>query len=148
MTKVTAIQTVDITASDKVISKENQDIIIRGFIVWRIVDPEAAFATIARSSNTNPMREINHTCEQIVEAVIRTTAANMTLDQILRERDLIVRKIVGELQDVVDTWGLQIETVEIRDVEIKNLGDEAQNLRGWTLKDISEGYPEFRFGSP
>ena len=33
-------------------------------------------------------------------------------------------------------------------VEIKNLGDEAQDLRGWTLKDISEGYPEFRFRSP
>lgn len=117
----TAIQTVDISASEKVISKENQDIIVRAFIVWRIVDPEAAFATIAHVKGLDAMKKINHTCEQIAEAVIRTTVANMSLDNILRERDLIVRKVVGELQDVVDTWGLQVETVEIRDVEIKNL---------------------------
>jgi len=30
-------------------------------------------------------------------------------------------------------------------VEIKNLGDEAQDLFGWKLKDISDGYPELIF---
>lgn len=32
-------------------------------------------------------------------------------------------------------------------VEIKNLGQEAQNLLGWKLVDISDGYPEFLFSS-
>ena len=30
-------------------------------------------------------------------------------------------------------------------VEITNLGDSAQDLFGWKLKDISDGYPEFTF---
>lgn len=30
-------------------------------------------------------------------------------------------------------------------VEITNLGDEPQDLAGWVLKDISEGYPSFTF---
>lgn len=30
-------------------------------------------------------------------------------------------------------------------VEITNLGTEPQNLAGWVLKDISEGYPSFTF---
>lgn len=30
-------------------------------------------------------------------------------------------------------------------VEIKNLGSEPQDLAGWLLKDISEGYPSFTF---
>ncbi|MEW6033226.1 MAG: lamin tail domain-containing protein [Chloroflexota bacterium] len=30
-------------------------------------------------------------------------------------------------------------------VEISNLGDRPQNLEGWVLKDISEGYPSFAF---
>jgi len=30
-------------------------------------------------------------------------------------------------------------------VEITNLGDTPQNLEGWVLKDISEGYPSFTF---
>ena len=32
-------------------------------------------------------------------------------------------------------------------VEITNLGDQAQDLVGWELKDISEGYPSFTFPS-
>jgi len=32
-------------------------------------------------------------------------------------------------------------------VEITNLGDQAQDLAGWELKDISEGYPLFTFPS-
>jgi len=32
-------------------------------------------------------------------------------------------------------------------VEIRNLGDASQDLQGWVLKDISEGYPSFTFPS-
>jgi len=32
-------------------------------------------------------------------------------------------------------------------VEITNLGDQPQDLAGWVLKDISEGYPSFTFPS-
>lgn len=32
-------------------------------------------------------------------------------------------------------------------VEITNLGDTSQDLEGWVLKDISEGYPSFTFPS-
>jgi len=32
-------------------------------------------------------------------------------------------------------------------VEITNLGNQAQDLAGWELKDISEGYPSFTFPS-
>ena len=32
-------------------------------------------------------------------------------------------------------------------VEITNLGDTSQDLKGWLLKDISEGYPSFTFPS-
>ena len=32
-------------------------------------------------------------------------------------------------------------------VEITNLGDQAQDLFGWELEDISEGYPSFTFPS-
>jgi len=32
-------------------------------------------------------------------------------------------------------------------VEIKNLGDIPQDLEGWVLKDVSEGYPSFTFPS-
>lgn len=39
----------------------------------------------------------------------------------------------------------QVESDEY--VEIINLGDEPQDLAGWVLMDISEGYPSFTFPS-
>jgi regulator of protease activity HflC (stomatin/prohibitin superfamily) len=112
----TAIQTVDISASDKVISKENQEIIVRGFIVWRIMEPEMAFKAIG----TTAMTSISVTLEQIVEAVIRTAVANMTLEQILRERSIIIESIMSEVTPIVESWGVSIETVEVRDVTVVN----------------------------
>ena len=32
-------------------------------------------------------------------------------------------------------------------IEVTNLGTTSQNLEGWVLKDISEGYPSFTFPS-
>ncbi|MHA1912055.1 MAG: SPFH domain-containing protein [Candidatus Kariarchaeaceae archaeon] len=135
----TAIQTVDISASEKVISKENQEIIVRGFIVWRITNPEMAFKAIG----TTAMTSISVTLEQIVEAVIRTAVANMTLEQILRERSIIIESIMSEVTPIVDSWGVSIETVEVRDVTVVNqdlfndLQAPFENKKRRTAQEIS-----------
>jgi hypothetical protein len=43
--------------------------------------------------------------------------------------------------------GLVYRTESDEYVEITNLGDTSQDLEGWVLKDISEGYPTFTFHS-
>jgi beta-lactamase superfamily II metal-dependent hydrolase len=43
--------------------------------------------------------------------------------------------------------GIVYRTESDEYVEITNLGDTSQNLQGWVLKDISEGYPSFTFPS-
>ena len=43
--------------------------------------------------------------------------------------------------------GLVFRTESDEYVEITNLGDQPQDLAGWALKDISEGYPSFTFPS-
>ena len=116
----TTIQRIEIKASEKVISKENQEIVVRGFLVWRIEDAEKAFKRITGTSANSTLTEINTTLEQLAESVIRTTVANMTLDSILRNRGKIVDDLMKEFSTVVGTWGISIETVEIKDVELIN----------------------------
>jgi regulator of protease activity HflC (stomatin/prohibitin superfamily) len=116
----TTIQRIEIKASEKVISKENQEIIVRGFLVWRIEDAEKAFKRITGNSSNSTLSEINTTLEQLAESVIRTTVANMSLDSILRNRGKIVDDLMKEFSTVVATWGVSIETVEIKDVELIN----------------------------
>ena len=106
----TVAQKVDI-AAERVISRENQEVIIHGFVVWSVVDPEKTFSNV-RWENISPY------IKDITESVIRTTAANMSLIDILREREKIVKAIVSELDKIVGDWGVKIDTVEIREVEV------------------------------
>ena len=106
----TTAQKVDISA-ERVISRENQEVIIHGFVVWSVVEPEKTFSNV-RWENIGPY------IKDITESVIRTTAANMSLIDILREREKIVKAITTELDKIVGDWGIKIDTVEIREVEV------------------------------
>jgi len=107
----TAIK-VDIDA-ERVISAENQELIVRGFLVWRVVDPAKTFTSVR-------YEDISKILKDIAESVIRTTCAKMKLIDILRERKKIINAIVSELEDIVADWGIKIETVEIREVDVVN----------------------------
>ena len=108
----TTAQKVDIDA-ERVISKENQELIVRGFLVWRVIDPEKTFSSIEWA-------KISPTLKDIAESVIRTTCANMSLIDILRERQKIINAIISELDAITSDWGIKIETVEIREVDVVN----------------------------
>ncbi len=78
------------------------------------------------------------------------------------EEEEVVPPVVEEEEEeeeVVTTVGSNVQITRIfydglvyrvesdEYVEITNLGDQPQNLAGWMLKDISEGYPSFTFPS-
>lgn len=113
----TTVQTQEIHA-EKVITSENQDVKISGFVVWRIEDPVKAYQSISGSQNKGVMTEINRTLTQLVESIIRTTVAKLTLNQVLRERSLILEAIMAELLPVVEPLGIIINTSEIRHVDV------------------------------
>jgi endonuclease YncB( thermonuclease family) len=54
----------------------------------------------------------------------------------------------GDIQITNIFYDGQVPRVESDEyVEISNLGDQLQDLSGWVLKDISDGYPSFIFSS-
>ncbi|MCD6513730.1 MAG: hypothetical protein J7L07_02295 [Candidatus Odinarchaeota archaeon] len=108
----TTAQKVDISA-ERVITIENQELIIHGFVVWRVVDPEKLFSNAEWS-------RIDEILKDVTESVIRTTCANMELIDILRERERIIRAIVSELDKITADWGIKVITVEIKDVSVVN----------------------------
>lgn len=113
----TTVQQLDVNAGE-VITMENQDVRVNGFVVWRIENPRLAYSSIAGSQRSNPMAEINKILSQLVESIVRTTVARLTLDQVLRERGLIIDAIMAELVSVVSPMGIKINTAEIRHVEV------------------------------
>ncbi|MEX0567958.1 MAG: SPFH domain-containing protein [Candidatus Njordarchaeota archaeon] len=108
----TTAQKVDITA-ERVISKENQEVVISGFVVWSVLDPAKVFSNVR-------WEQINTLIRDICESVIRTTAANMPLIDILREREKIIKAVAVELEKIVGDWGVKVLTVEIKEVDVVN----------------------------
>lgn len=113
----TTVQTLEIAAGE-VITQENQDVRVNGFVIWRIEDPVKSYQSINGQKSNSVMSEIDRTLSKLVESIIRTTVARLTLDQVLRERSLIIEAIMSELVLVVEPMGIRINTAEIRHVDV------------------------------
>jgi len=51
-------------------------------------------------------------------SILRNYMANCTIDDVLKNREQMREKIIGEMSTVVKGWGVHLETVEVTDVRI------------------------------
>ena len=82
-------------------------------VQWQAVD---AISTIFNVK----FHEIPNLIRTIIESVIRTRTANLTVEEVLEERIKIIDAIKKELVDIVKDWGVAIITVEIPNVRVIN----------------------------
>ncbi|MFX0017482.1 MAG: SPFH domain-containing protein [Promethearchaeota archaeon] len=111
----TSIQTT-LEAHEQVVSMEYQNISVVGMLIWKVIDPEKAFSAISwvpRDDNY-----VEKILKNAAEAIIRTTCANMPIEKIIRERREIIEHVAKELHELTADWGLIIESIEIREVNI------------------------------
>jgi regulator of protease activity HflC (stomatin/prohibitin superfamily) len=106
------VQQLDISA-EAVLSKEKQKIKLSSVLQWQA---DNAIATI----NNVLWKEIPSRLTAIIESVIRTACAQLSVEEILEERQLIIEAIKKELIDIVSEWGLKVVTVELVDVVVVN----------------------------
>jgi regulator of protease activity HflC (stomatin/prohibitin superfamily) len=99
--------------AESVLSKEKQKIRLSAVLQWQA---DNAIATI----NNTHWEEIPARLTAIIESVIRTACAQLSVEEILEERQLIIEAIKKELVDVISEWGLKVVTVELIDVAVIN----------------------------
>jgi regulator of protease activity HflC (stomatin/prohibitin superfamily) len=112
------IQRVRFEASQ--ITKENQGIRVQGFVVWKIADPERAYQNLDLSETNSPLAVTSSHLKEIAESVVRHTVSNMTIEETLRKRETMIAGLKEQLVEVVEDWGISVETIEIRDVYIES----------------------------
>ncbi|MHA1974208.1 MAG: SPFH domain-containing protein [Candidatus Hodarchaeales archaeon] len=112
----TTVQQTLLEAREKVVSYEYQDIAVTAFVYWRVTNPEVSFSKVS----WNPSRTdyVEKAIKNATEAIIRTTCANMKIEQIIRNRAEIIKNVTSELHHLAGDWGITVESVEIRDVEV------------------------------
>jgi regulator of protease activity HflC (stomatin/prohibitin superfamily) len=112
----TTIQQTSLEAKEKVVSREYQNIAVTGFIFWQVTEPSSAFTSV--SWDTRSSDYVENVIKNAAESIIRTTCANMALEEIIRERSKIIDAVISELHDLMANWGVTAHSVEIRDVEV------------------------------
>jgi regulator of protease activity HflC (stomatin/prohibitin superfamily) len=117
-------KTVDLEQQET-ITKDSVTIKVNAVLWFKITNPEYAIIKVA---------DYNKAVYQFSVTALRNIIGQHTLDEVLRERE----QINGTLQKIVDSttepWGIKIEMVEMKDVEIpeamqRAMAREAEAIR-------------------
>ncbi len=101
-------RTVDIEAQETVTS-DSVTIRVNAVLYYRITEPERAVIAVA---------DYEAATYQIALTTLRNVIGQHFLDEVLKDRNKINKAVRPVVDDVTDPWGLSVERVEIKDVEI------------------------------
>jgi len=102
----TRIQTIDIPRQEA-ITKDNVPVTIDGVIFMRVTDP--ALAVVQVQNYTNAIR-------QYAQTALRDVVGQITLDEILADRESLGTKIEAMVEHEIDGWGLDVPAIRIQDI--------------------------------
>jgi len=112
----TTTQQTLLEAKEQVLSREFQNVSVTAYVFWTVTDPKVAFSQVSwERSASNYVEKV---MKNAAESIIRTTCANMAIEDIIREREMIIKKVTDELHTLAAGWGIAITSVEVRDVEV------------------------------
>ena len=119
-----AMQTIIINAN--CICREKQGILVQGYVQWVIDDFETAYRRLDFSDPVDPMRVVNVQLREQAEAVIKDTVATMTLENVLADRQPIIKELTTRLRTLMEGegeyegLGLRIVTVQIKEAVVSS----------------------------
>jgi regulator of protease activity HflC (stomatin/prohibitin superfamily) len=107
------------------ITRDNVPIKVDAVIWYRIVDPERAVMEVKGVANA---------VVQVSLTTLRTVLGQHTLDEILKAQDTIASVMQASIDAVTEPWGVKVELVQMKSVEIpptmqRAMAQEAEALR-------------------
>ncbi|MHA1796111.1 MAG: SPFH domain-containing protein [Promethearchaeota archaeon] len=122
-----------LNSSEKILSREFQDVKISAILYWKVSNPQTAFNAVQWDPrSTDYVEKILSTA---TEAIIRTTCASLAIEKIICERTEIIKLITDQLLNLTRDWGIVIESLEIIEVQVID-SDLKENMED--IKKIEE----------
>ena len=114
------------------ITRDNVPIKLVAVIWRRIVDPKRAVLQVAQVENA---------VLQVAVTALRNVIGQHTLDEVLKEEEKISLQLQTTLDLVTEPWGVKVERIQIKDVEIpetmqRAMAQEAEALREKRARQI------------
>jgi regulator of protease activity HflC (stomatin/prohibitin superfamily) len=116
--------TTDVAAQEG-ITRDNVPIKVNAVIWYRIVDPARAIIQV---------RDVATTVVQVAVTTLRAALGQYTLDDILKAQEQTAETIQQAIDAVTEPWGVKVERVQMKNVEIppsmqRAMAQEAEALR-------------------
>ncbi|MCF2139460.1 MAG: hypothetical protein K9W44_05330 [Candidatus Lokiarchaeota archaeon] len=105
-----------LNSSEKILSREFQDVKISAILYWRVSNPQTAFNAVQWDPRSPDY--VEHILSTATEAIIRTTCAGLEIEKIICERTEIIKLITDQLLNLTRDWGIVIESLEITEVQV------------------------------
>ncbi|SNR34639.1 SPFH domain, Band 7 family protein [Hymenobacter mucosus] len=117
-------KTVDLEQQET-ITKDSVTIKVNAVLWFRVINPEDAIIKVAN---------VNQAVYQLSVTALRNIIGQHQLDEVLKERQQINATLQQLVDAATETWGVKIEMVEIKDVEIpesmqRAMAREAEAIR-------------------
>jgi len=117
-----SMQTIIINAN--CICRERQGILVQGYVQWIIDDFKTAYRKLDFSDAEDPMRVVNVQLREQAEAAIKDKVASMSIDDVLADKQPIIKELTARLRHVAEGdgadkgLGLRIVTVQIKEAVV------------------------------
>jgi regulator of protease activity HflC (stomatin/prohibitin superfamily) len=107
------------------ITKDNVPVKINAVVWYRIFDPKKAILEV---------RSVDNAVIQVALTTLRTGIGQYSLDDVLKEQETVSTTIGDKIDSVTEPWGVKVERVEMKNVEIpesmqRAIAQEAEALR-------------------
>lgn len=99
------------------ITKEKQGVGIDGFLIWSIEDGDKAYKKVD-SSEEQALDNLSLQLIDLSVSITRSAISNMSLDNVLANRKVLVDELAMQLKEIIVDWGLKIEAIEIKEVKV------------------------------
>ncbi|MFW2331270.1 MAG: slipin family protein [Nitrospinota bacterium] len=102
------VVTLDIPTQD-IITKDNVSVKVNAVVYFKVLDPDKAIVEV---------EDFYYATGQLSQTSLRSVLGQVELDELLSERDKINVELKNILDIRTDPWGIKIENVEIKHVDL------------------------------
>lgn len=111
------IKAVDVP-DQEAITRDNISVKVNAVIYYKVKDADKAIIEV---------ENFFYAVSQLAQTTMRNVVGEVNLDELLSNRDTIAEKIRGIVDQATDAWGIEVQSVELKDV---NLPEEMKRVIG------------------
>ena len=105
------VRAIDV-ATQECVSKDNVSIKVNAVLYFKVTDAKNAVIEVER---------FNFAVTQLAQTTMRNIVGEFELDEILQKREEVSQKIQSIVDKDTDPWGVKVEKIELKDIELPEM---------------------------